>query len=238
MNYKFYYIITLCIVLSFSSCIGTDLKFLDGYYYENYIMGYLTPTSIAVDIIPIETVSGDLHWVDNRITVSFNGDMISEGDDKFNELAIQYGDTTFKRNSFPEFREVLNDSILAIRVETLDDFNEQYPAGSDISNITEMLYLSYFDYVQNGYEESVQDSLKTAEWERWYAIPYPSSCSRIKKILPEVNPSNTKLIVLPTFQLKFLKNPEKSGNHRFKLFIKMNNLDVEKQFEYDFSDSL
>ena len=78
--------------------------------------------------------------------------MITSGR-SFDALSIYYNDLSYNRYTIDGPRTAINDSIYKIEVYTVENFDASHPAGSDISDLIECRYISYYDYIQSGYKK-------------------------------------------------------------------------------------
>ena len=49
-------------------------------------------------------------------------------------------------------RIAVNDSVCKMTIKTVEDFDASHLAGSDISDLVECQYVSYYDYIHNDYK--------------------------------------------------------------------------------------
>ena len=92
-------------------------------------------------------------------------------------------------------------------------FDASHPAGSDISDLIECRYISYYDYIQSGYKKEDKDVGQYIDMTEYWGI---EGAKMLKDELTKINNRNTKLIA-PTLVLKFKKEPENKGKFQFNL---------------------
>ena len=99
-------------------------------FNKTFVTGYLTPESIVIS------------KMNSGIKITFKGDLITSGR-SFDALSIYYNDLSYNRYTIDGPRTAINDSIYKIEVYTVENFDASHPAGSDISDLIECLYLCH-----------------------------------------------------------------------------------------------
>lgn len=178
-------------------------------FNKTFVTGYLTPESIVIS------------KMNSGIKITFKGDLITSGR-SFDALSIYYNDLSYNRYTIDGPRTAINDSIYKIEVYTVENFDASHPAGSDISDLIECRYISYYDYIQSGYKKEDKDVGQYIDMTEYWGI---EGAKMLKDELTKINNRNTKLIA-PTLVLKFKKEPENKvgtggrcvppGSHREK----------------------
>lgn len=97
-------------------------------FNKTFVTGYLTPESIVIS------------KMNSGIKITFKGDLITSGR-SFDALSIYYNDLSYNRYTIDGPRTAINDSIYKIEVYTVENFDASHPAGSDISDLIECLYI-------------------------------------------------------------------------------------------------
>jgi hypothetical protein len=127
-------------------------------------------------------------------------------------------------------RTAINDSIYKIEVYTVENFDASHPAGSDISDLIECRYISYYDYIQSGYKKEDKDVGQYIDMTEYWGI---EGAKMLKDELTKINNRNTKLIA-PTLVLKFKKEPENKGKFQFNLVFHLEEKEIKDSIEYEF----
>lgn len=186
-------------------------------YCKTFITGYLTPETISVEN------------ANSEIKLTFKGKIITSGK-TFDELSKYYNDLTYNRYVVNGPRIAVNDSVCKMTIKTVDDFDASHLAGSDISDLVECQYVSYYDYIHNDYKIVNTKALQTQGLNGYSYI----EGAEIKNMnLAEICYDNTKLIA-PEFMLKFKKAPEKKGEYHFDLTVILNGEKLTKTIDFVF----
>lgn len=172
-------------------------------YHRYFINGYVLPHRMFYEIED-----------DTHVGVFLEGYSIGEKDKQFEALAESNNDN-FKHKGEIDFppRVAFAEPIHSLKVVTLMDFDSQHPAGSDISDLIQCSYESYYKYVQSGF---------TTSW------PEIISCKAT-----EINASNTKLMATYLW-LSFLQKPLAPGIYVFDLIFTFETMEVKGRMPYEF----
>lgn len=186
-------------------------------YCKTFITGYLTPETISVEN------------ANSEIKLTFKGKIITSGK-TFDELSKYYNDLTYNRYVVNGPRIAVNDSVCKMTIKTVDDFDASHLAGSDISDLVECQYVSYYDYIHNDYKIVNTKALQTQGLNGYSYI----EGAEIKNMnLADICYDNTKLLA-PEFMLKFKKAPEKKGEYHFDLTVILNGEKLTKTIDFVF----
>ena len=100
-----------------------------------------------------------------------------------------------------------------------------------MSDLVELQYISYYEFVQNGYQE---EGSKIEEDYTDMSLYFDREGAKIYKVkLSEVNYSDMQLISTD-FVLKFLGSPKEKGLYHFKLTFQVEYNAIETLVEYEF----
>lgn len=212
----FMYIMMVSLLCSLVSCSEKDDE-SGATFCKTFVTGYLTPESIVT------------RKVDSGIRLTLKGNVITSGK-PFEDLSTYYNDISYDRYTIYGPRIAISDSIYKIEVRTVEDFDALHPAGSDISDLIECQYISYYDYVQSGYKKRNKDIRQYIDMAEYFEI---EGVNMLKNELTKMNYSNTKLIA-PDFLLKFKKEPEIKDKLRFYLVFNMGEKEIKESIEYKF----
>lgn len=210
-------IISVGLLCSLFSCSNANEEISGATFNKTFVTGYLTPESIVT------------RKIDSGIGLTLKGNVITSGKN-FDDLSTYYNDLTYNRYTVCGPRIAISDSIYKIEVRTLEDFDALHPAGSDISDLIECQYISYYDYIQSGYKKENKDIGQSLDMQEYSGI---EGAKMLKNELTKMNYSNTKLIA-PNFLLKFKKEPEKKDKLRFYLVFNMGEKEIKDSIEYKF----
>lgn len=215
LNYMLRFFILSVLICNFWGCSKEDTG---ATYNKTYITGYLNPETILISNI------------DSGIELTLEGSVITSGK-TFNTLSKVYNDLSYNRYTVCGPRIAINEDIHEIKIETVDNFDSSHPAGSDISELIECSYISYYDYIQSGYKKEEKDVEQYSDLMAYFGI---EGAKLLKNKLLNLNSTNTKL-VSQNFVLKFNKKPKNKGIYKFKLVLQMSEKRIEIFFEYDFN---
>lgn len=216
MNF-FRYILIFALSCSFFISCSNKEDMTGATYSKTWITGYLNPETILVT----KASSG--------LELILKGNVITSGD-LFDSLSISYNDISYNKYTVCGPRIAIDDGLLGIRIETVESFDTLHPAGSDVSELVECQYISYLDYIQNGYKKEEKDINQNSDLMQYYGI---DGAKLFKSKLSSINYTNTKLAA-PYFILKFNKEPEQKGKYQFKLILRMPQKQIEAICEYEF----
>jgi hypothetical protein len=204
----------LLLLASLCSCSAEDP--VTGFAYsQSCITGYLTPQSVVVS----------LH---SGIELTLTGEVITSGE-TFDYWSNFYNDLSYNRYKLGPCT-VIADGLREIKIETDDYFDVSHPAGSDISDLLECNYISFYDYIQNGYKEETKDS---EQYEDFGDFLLKDGAKLLKENLCNLNSLNTRLSA-PKFILKFKQQPANKGKHSFRIVITVPERQIETSCEYTF----
>lgn len=184
-------------------------------YNKTYITGY----KVMEGVVSYEVESG--------VKFSIKGDVVTSGD-IFDQLSKIYNDTSFNRNTICGPRTAIADEIIGIKAVTAEYFDTLHPAGSDVSDLIECIYVSYYDYVRNGYKEESKSIETFTDMTEYYTL---AGAKLFRIGLSEFN--DVKLFA-PDFILKFNTEPEKEGEYRFDLNIQSSGKEIKTSFRHTF----
>lgn len=213
----FKYLTLALLFCCFCSCTEEDHS--ETTYRKTFITGYLSPESIHAG------------QVDSGIKLTLKGSMITSGG-VFDSLSKTYNDISYNRHTNLGFGPhiAIDEGVHEIKIETVGDFDSSHPAGSDISELAECSYISYYDYIQSGYKETEKDVAQYSDLMEYFPM---EGAKILKNKLSNLNSTNTKL-ASHDFVLKFNKEPERKGNYQFKLILQMSEKRIETFCEYVF----
>lgn len=143
-------------------------------FNKTFVTGYLTPESIVIS------------KMNSGIKITFKGDLITSGR-SFDALSIYYNDLSYNRYTIDGPRTAINDSIYKIEVYTVENFDASHPAGSDISDLIECRYISYYDYIQSGYKKEDKDVGQYIDMTEYWGI---EGAKMLKDELTKINNAN------------------------------------------------
>lgn len=227
---KFSVIISVLICSLFLSCTKED-KLTGCDYSKSYLNGYLNPKAITIENQFISSAYSDS---DSLITVlTLRGDLISNTEESFEELAKFYKDDSFNRYILPGWRTAVNDSIEKVTVTTLSDFDASHPKGSVVTDLMECEYVSFNDFIQSGYDHKAIN-YSSEDYHGYLAKYFGFDGPNLKRDgLNNLGYQNTKLIA-PELTLNFKKLPEKKGNYQFEMTIFFKENKITTTFNYTF----
>lgn len=207
------------VALSVSSC-SNEEAISGAIYCKNYVSAYLVPEVVA------ESDAAD--GIGMNFTIK--GRVINSGTE-YEELAETYGDKSFNRYVVYGPRLAVSDGLLGVSVVTVKDFDALHPAGSDVSDLIEIQYISFLDYVKSGYKAEPKDVESYADMMAYYAV---DGARLLNSALQSVNYENTRLIA-PEFLLKFNKKPTDGESGLFRLVVQTPDASLETEFAYNFA---
>ncbi len=112
------------------------------------------------------------------------------------ELSERYGDTHFNRKALP-FEIALSLPLLSVDVVALDDYSEEYPAGSSLNDITSLKFMTCYPFVSSGYKS-------------------PYGFTEMKKKLSEIEPEDF-FMLKDRFGLHLNQAPTTSEEHKMQV---------------------
>ena len=187
-------------------------------FHKTFISCYVIPEHMLI--------GGSL----GKVTLLVNGDAITSGE-IFDELSRLNNDLSYNRYAATGPTKVINGNISKIELETVDAFDANHPAGSDISELVELQYISFYDYIQNGYRESGERN--SEDYKDMGAYYNKDGAKIFKSKLSEIDYADMKLVA-DDFVLKFYSVPKNKGIYKFKLIFRMQDMVIETLFEHEF----
>lgn len=189
-----------------------------GTYRKSYLSSYRTPESIRIN-----TSCSEIKFTITGSTV---------GSDVYKKLAKTYNDTSYNSYCVGAPRVAISEEICGIQLKTVDYFDASHPAGSDLSELVECSYLSYYDYIQSGYQKEEHDWMLYADshLEEYFSI---WGIKILKCTLSDINSTNTKLAA-EDFVLEFNQEPEQKGIYQFKIVMQLPDRQIEAFCEHEF----
>ena len=193
-------------------------------FHETFITYYVVPEQFVVGH------SG------GNISLGTRGNIIGDGE-VFDTLSRFYNDVSYNTWVWYGPTRAILGEIKSIKLETIEAFDECHLAGSDISDLVELQYISYYDFVQNGYSEEVPQIREDYEDMSVYFGREGAKIYKVK--LSEIDYSDMKLVATD-FLLKFLSVPKfhsapiEGSVHRFRLTFQTQNNRIETLIEHEF----
>lgn len=215
---KNYFVITFFLCGLLFSCSNDNEKEISGVIYlKRLISVYLAPETITTENI------------DSGIRLSLKGKIITSGKE-YDNLSKYYNDTNYNKYVYNGPRRAVNDSIYKVTMKTMEDFDPQHPAGSDITDLVECQYVSYYNFIKNNYKT---ENSENKPIEGLYYYSKIEGAEAYKMNLTDICYDNSKLMA-PEFMLKFKTTPEKKGIYTFNLEMFFSGKVVTKTFKYVF----
>lgn len=212
------FLLTLFLSSLLFSCSDDNEKRISGVTYQKSLISiYITPETITTEN------------VNSGIKVSLNGNRVYSGK-KFKALSKYYNDTSYNKYVYNGPRAAVNDSINKVTIKTVEDFDSSHPAGSDITDLVECQYVSYYDFIKNNYKTENSERM-TIEGLGYYS--YIEGAEIYKRNLSDICIDNSKLMG-PEFMLKFKETPDKKGIYTFNMEMFFSGKVVTKTFKYAF----
>lgn len=211
--------VTMLFIALLTSCTTEEYG-----YSKHYIDRYVTPSKATIEASKY------------CVSVKFDGYTYSSGM-KYEAFAEKFGDTNYDYHNGKYNSDAggpctaMNDSILEAKVITVDNFDGQHTAGSDISDLINVQYASFSEFINSGYTTAFHG---TNDDEFRYFHFYDSwGCVYHQKKLSELTETDTRLIGLQILLL-FNQQPQQEGTHKFRLVLKTSQIQVDEEFEYTF----
>lgn len=211
------------LLIAFSGCkelthdgYGTKRRSFVEYYVEPQNIRF--STSINIDSVVV--VKG---------TFRVSGEFFSKGA-KYDALCKKNSDMKYNRGFLGPPIIALTQSLQSITLIALDDFNESYTTGSDISEVVDITFTSAASYIKNGYNKTpVLPENKLEESNPLnYATGYQGLMT-YKMRMNEINATNSYLCG-NEFYMKFTQEPKVKGPHRFNLIMRFDERTLEQEF--------
>ena len=212
---------TLILAVAFSCFVGCVRRVPESgaAFCETFITSYIFPDKIH------------LRYGDGCIPFYVGGSGAVTSGEIFDRLSQYYNDLSYNKWVLNGPNIAILGEIKSIQLETIEEFDEHHPAGSDMSDLVELQYISYYEFVQNGYQE---EGSKIEEDYTDMSLYFDREGAKIYKVkLSEVNYSDMQLISTD-FVLKFLGSPKEKGVYHFKLTFQVEYSASETLVEYEF----
>ncbi|PVZ09882.1 hypothetical protein [Porphyromonas loveana] len=140
-----------------------------GHYREYYIDVYKVADTLMASKSSINS-DGKPTWslyADGEISYWQNSS-------KHKELRERYGDTHFNRKAAP-VEVALALPLLSVNVVALDNYSEEYPAGSSLNDITSLKFRTCYPFVSSGYKSpygftEMKKKLSDIQPKDWYML--------------------------------------------------------------------
>lgn len=216
------YLISLILLNYLTGCQekGSDVDYWEGPYIEVYH----TPQRVRYTSQGLVEIDGE---------AIFRGRM-------YDALCEKNGDRTFKHKRFdgkdsdskPFF--ILSQYVQRVSLIALQDFDEEHPYGSDVSEYVDISFYSVAAFIKNGYEvvpEKLENLLDDNNPIKRLGKHYGMMTYKMR--MNEVNAKNSHLCGTE-FYMKFAKKPEVKGLHRFKLIMQFEDCTLEKECTFNF----
>ena len=162
-----------------------------GHYRECYVDVYVVADTLMASKSSINS-NGEPTWGLNaggQITYRLNSS-------KHKELRERYGDTHFNRKAAP-VETALALPLLSVDVVALDDYSEEYPAGSSLNDITSLKFMTCYPFVSSGYKP-------------------PYGFTEMKKKLSDIQPEDFYMLK-EVFYLDLDQAPTTSEEHKVQV---------------------
>lgn len=211
---------TLILTVAFSCFVGCVRRAPESgaTFCDTFITSYIFPDKIR------------LRYGDGCIPFYVGGSAVTSGE-IFDRLSQYYNDLSYNKWVLNGPTIAILGEVKSIQLETIEAFDEHHPAGSDMSDLVELQYISYYEFVQNGYQE---EGSKIEEDYTDMSLYFDREGAKIYKVkLSEVNYSDMQLISTD-FVLKFLGLPKEKGVYHFRLTFQVEYNAIETLVEYEF----
>lgn len=228
-------------MLLVTSCSDDD-KVPDGYFLKESLTD--------VFIMPKEQANGSsanynikIQQIEDIIYIDIVGKYVGPASNKklFNKLLDKYNDH-FPTPSLleegligdPVGSQVVGEEIRGIEIKSLDDFNATHKAGADMGDVIYLEWVSYYDYIQGGYERSALNGNG----------PYLTNgmCHDPKAtyhgLIGDTSIYPIKMVDLEPYtmpSLFFSKKPDAPGEYRFEVKFKFETCEATTTMTLSFS---
>lgn len=228
-------------MLLVTSCSDDD-KVPDGYFLKESLTD--------VFIMPKEQANGSsanynikFQQIEDIIYIDIVGKYVGPASNKklFNKLLDKYNDH-FPTPSLleegligdPVGSQVVGEEIRGIEIKSLDDFNATHKAGADMGDVIYLEWVSYYDYIQGGYERSALNGNG----------PYLTNgmCHDPKAtyhgLIGDTSIYPIKMVDLEPYtmpSLFFSKKPDAPGEYRFEVKFKFETCEATTTMTLSFS---
>lgn len=134
----------------------------------------------------------------------------------------------------PVGSQVVGEEIRGIEIKSLDDFNASHKAGADIGDVIYLQWVSYYDYIQGGYDLSARNGNG----------PYLTNgmCHDPKAtyhgLIGDTSIYPIKMVDLEPYtmpSLFFSKKPDAPGEYRFEVKFKFETCEATTTMTLSFS---
>lgn len=184
-----------------------------------------------------------IQQIEDIIYIDIVGKYVGPASNKklFNKLLDKYNDH-FPTPSLleegligdPVGSQVVGEEIRGIEIKSLDDFNASHKAGADIGDVIYLEWVSYYDYIQGGYERSALNGNG----------PYLTNgmCHDPKAtyhgLIGDTSIYPIKMVDLEPYtmpSLFFSKKPDAPGEYRFEVKFKFETCEATTTMTLSFS---
>ncbi|MDE6340788.1 MAG: hypothetical protein K2K93_00580 [Muribaculaceae bacterium] len=208
--------------LIFTECVKDEPHSL-GNLRNHFFTAYLRTQTIRISSPKDQTVK--FYFLGRSIT-SYSSNS------EFEELANFYGDINYNGPVFDVTGpcEIIDGALSGMKVRTISDFDNEHPAGSDVSDITECAFCSYKPFFENGYK--LPDNFYT---NTDYDLNEGLFGTILKYKVTEINRQNTIFSDPEEWRLMFTKQPARAGEYEFILTVDGDYGTMNGVFTIDFS---
>lgn len=232
----------MCICMLLVTSCSDDGKVPDGYFLKESLTD--------VFIMPKEQANGSsanynikIQQIEDIIYIDIVGKYVGPASNKklFNKLLDKYNDH-FPTPSLleegligdPVGSQVVGEEIRGIEIKSLDDFNATHKAGADMGDVIYLEWVSYYDYIQGGYERSALNGNG----------PYLTNgmCHDPKAtyhgLIGDTSIYPIKMVDLEPYtmpSLFFSKKPDAPGEYRFEVKFKFETCEATTTMTLSFS---
>lgn len=184
-----------------------------------------------------------IQQIEDIIYIDIVGKYVGPASNKklFNKLLDKYNDH-FPTPSLleegligdPVGSQVVGEEIRGIEIKSLDDFNATHKAGADMGDVIYLEWVSYYDYIQGGYERSALNGNG----------PYLTNgmCHDPKAtyhgLIGDTSIYPIKMVDLEPYtmpSLFFSKKPDAPGEYRFEVKFKFETCEATTTMTLSFS---
>ncbi len=213
------HIITLSATLVFltfsSSCKKKEInEHYAGQYQRSFITVFTIPSQL---FMPDENaILDDDLWCWRP---QVKGELAFSNHPCYDEFCMKYNDMNYKKFVWAPGNLAVCMDIKRVDLVALDDFNEDYPAGSSLREVVELEFGSYAPFIANNYQE-----LQESDPEVSYANQFHDHILGLtwrKAYLNKLSNEDLRLIAPYLLYLKMHAKAEKPGKHRFALSFQL-----------------
>lgn len=233
----------MCICMLLVTSCSDDDKVPDGFFEKKSLTD--------VFIMPKSHTNGESAYTLNINQYQNGGDVyfyvegehigLQKNKKLFNRLLKKYNDhfpkpELIEKGLFgdPIGSNVLGEEIRSIEIKSLDDFNATHKAGADMGDVIYLEWVSYYDYIQGGYERSALNGNG----------PYLTNgmCHDPKAtyhgLIGDTSIYPIKMVDLEPYtmpSLFFSKKPDAPGEYRFEVKFKFETCEATTTMTLSFS---